>query len=122
NNTYNGGLTINHNLTDGYVATINNTNTANTADGLLINLGVANASRGTGNYFVGFAGGGTVAGKIQGGASAVAYTTTAADLAEYFRTSYVSARPQPGELVSLTAGQKQSVHRTGSANDRRLLG
>jgi hypothetical protein len=89
-----------------YVAQIYNTNTTNTADGLLINLGVANASRGTGNYFVGFAGAGTVAGKIQGGASAVAYTTTAADYAEYFLTDDLHNRPEAGDVVML--GQRQN--------------
>ena len=87
----------------GYVARITNTNTTNTADGLLISLGVANASRNTGNYFVGFSTlDGTVAGKIQGTTgSAVLYTTTAADLAEYFPVADGLKMPEPGEIVTL---------------------
>jgi hypothetical protein len=104
-----------------YVSRIQNTNTANTADGLLIDLGVANASRGTGNYFVGFAGAGTVAGKIQGGASAVAYTTTAADYAEYFKAD-PNNLPQPGELVMLSQGQSQHVLKSDSSMQTPLVG
>jgi hypothetical protein len=95
-----------------YIARINNSNTANTADGLLISLGVANASRGTGNYFIGFSDGAqTVAGKIQGGASAVAYTTTAADLAEYFRVSDENDRPKSGEIVMIDPNKEGEVTR-----------
>lgn len=99
-----------------YVARITNSNTANTADGLLINLGVANASRGTGNYFVGFAGAGTVAGKIQGGANAVAYTTTAADYAEYFLAEDANDKPQVGEIVSLSSNTNNAVDRAIEGN------
>jgi hypothetical protein len=94
----------------GYVARITNTNTANTADGLLISLGVANASRAAGNYFVGFAtGNGTVAGKIQGGASAVVYTTTGADLAEYFPIDNSETMPTPGQIVALDSENESGV-------------
>ena len=93
-----------------YVMQVTNTSTANTADGMLINLGVANGSRATGNYFIGFAGAGTVAGKIQGGASAVAYTTTGADYAEYFRAD-PDDLPQPGELVTLDPDRPNGVKR-----------
>jgi hypothetical protein len=85
---------------------------ASSADGLLIQLGTANASRTTGNFFVGFSGGtagaGTVAGKIQGGASVVAYTTSGADYAEYFKAN-PNNLPQPGELVSLDPSTSQGV-------------
>ena len=104
-----------------YVARIQNTNTANTADGLLIDLGVANASRGTGNYFVGFAGSGTVAGKIQGGASAVAYTTTAADYAEYFRAD-PDDLPVAAELVQIDKANNSSVIRSGVNSQLNLVG
>jgi hypothetical protein len=98
-------------VSDGYVATIYNSDTSNTADGLLIKLGVANASRGTGNYFVGFAtADGTVAGKIQGGASAVAYTTTGADYAEYFRADPADL-PKAGELVTIDTTRPNGVRR-----------
>jgi len=93
-----------------YIARINNSATNNTADGLLISLGVANASRSTGNYFIGFANGSeTVAGKIQGGADAVAYTTSAADLAEYFRISDLNDKPKFGEIVVLDKSKERSV-------------
>jgi hypothetical protein len=101
--------------TTGYAAQIYNASTATSAgapasssDGLLINIGTANASRTTGNYFVGFAGAGTVAGKIQGGASAVAYTTTAADYAEYYLAD-PTHMPQPGELVALDTAKANTV-------------
>jgi hypothetical protein len=95
----------------GYAATIANSNTANTADGLLIKLGVANASRATTNYFIGFSdSAGTVAGKIQGGANAVAYTTTLADYAEYFRADPTDL-PIAGELVTLDSSRESGVHR-----------
>ncbi len=100
-----------------YVARIDNANTGVDADGLLITLGVANASRTTSNYFVGFATGDkTVAGKIQGGASAVAYTTTAADLAEYFRASDLGDMPKPGEVVMLDASKDNSVLTADGSN------
>ncbi|MEO5499156.1 MAG: peptidase G2 autoproteolytic cleavage domain-containing protein, partial [Candidatus Saccharimonadales bacterium] len=95
------GLNVVNQVSQGYVATISNSSSDTNADGLLIKLGVANASRTTGNYFIGFSdAAGTVAGKIQGGASAVAYTTTGADYAEYFKADPANM-PQPGELVSL---------------------
>jgi hypothetical protein len=91
-------LTIQDTQATDYISRIYNSNTANTADGLLISLGVANASRATTNYFIGFSdGAGTVAGKIQGGASAVAYTTTAADLAEFFPASARHFRGTKGD-------------------------
>ena len=107
-------LTYNFNVSGdssaSYIARIDNYNTANTADGLLISLGVANASRTTGNYFIGFSDGTqTVAGKIQGGSSAVAYTTTAADLAEYFRISDLQNRPEPGDIVMIDPYKENSV-------------
>jgi hypothetical protein len=107
--------------TTNYVARIQNTDTSNTADGLLIDLGVANASRGTGNYFVGFSGGGTVAGKIQGGASAVAYTTTAADYAEYFKAD-PNKLPQAGELVMLNQDQSHQVLKSNNNAKAPLVG
>jgi hypothetical protein len=85
---------------------------------LLIQLGTANASRTTGNYFIGFAGGtsgsGTVSGKIQGGADSVAYTTSAADYAEYFKAN-PNDLPQAGDIVSLDTAAAQSVVRSGGA-------
>ncbi len=108
--TYN--LNVSGSQTTSYIARINNADTANTADGLLITLGVANASRGTGNYFIGFADGTqTVAGKIQGGTSAVAYTTTAADIAEFFRVADTNDMPIPGEIVMLDTTKERTVAR-----------
>ncbi len=104
-----------------YVARIQNTDTANTADGLLIDLGVANGSRTTSNYFVGFAGAGTVAGKIQGGASAVAYTTTAADYAEYFKTD-ANNKPQAAELVTLDPSDNYAVKRSNGPATTPIVG
>jgi hypothetical protein len=108
-------LTVQDAQATGYVARIYNSNTTNTADGLLISLGVANGSRGTGNYFIGFSNGaGTVAGKIQGGASAVAYTTTAADLAEFFPIADMREKPEEGEIVSLDMSNERKVVRADS--------
>ena len=99
-----------------YVARINNTDTSNTADGLLISLGVANASRSTGNYFIGFAtSDGTVAGKIQGGASAVAYTTTAADLAEWFLDADSNNKAQDSEIVAFDVTSGKTVKKAVSS-------
>ena len=110
-----GNLSVTNTSSSGYVTTIKNSSTSTTADGLLIQLGVANASRTTGNYFVGFAdSAGTVAGKIQGGASAVAYTTTGADYAEYFRADPENM-PQPGELVTLDADTPNGVELASGA-------
>jgi len=108
----------------GYIAEIQNLSTATSAgapgsssDGLIIDLGTAAASRTTGNYFVAFSSGGslgspgTVAGKIQGGASAVAYTTTAADYSEYFKANS-NDLPQPGELVMQDVNNNQTVVRS----------
>ncbi len=95
-----------------YAARVYNTNTGTEADGLLISLGVANASRTTGNYFVGFStADGTVAGKIQGGASAVAYTTTAADLAEFFRFEGFSDKPEAGDVVMIDIMHDKAVRK-----------
>ena len=113
----------------GYAMRINNTSTATSAgtpasssDGLLIQIGTANASRTTGNYFIGFADStGTVAGKIQGGASAVAYTTSGADYAEYFRAPQADM-PVAGELVALDATEDKAVVRAGSNSQVPLAG
>lgn len=108
--TYN--LNVSGSQSSTYIARVNNAATDNTADGLLISLGVANASRGTGNYFIGFANGSqTVAGKIQGGANAVAYTTTSADIAEFFRISNLDDVPEAGEIVVLDKAKEKSVIR-----------
>lgn len=115
-----------------YVTRIRNTNTANTADGLLIDLGVANASRATGNYFVGFSAAGTVSGKIQGCANAVActgggtgpgvsYTTTGADYAEWFRAPS-SDMPGASELVQIDVLQDGGVVRAGSNGQTNIVG
>jgi hypothetical protein len=109
----------------GYVARIQNTSTASSlgdpgasANGLLIQLGVDNGDRTTGNYFIGFSGGtsgaGTIAGKIQGGVGGVAYTTSGADYAEYFKAD-ANNLPQPGDIVSLDTSTAQGVVRSGGA-------
>ncbi len=105
-------LNVDGDSASSYIARINNKNTGTGADGLLISLGVANASRTTGNYFIGFSdGAGTVAGKIQGGASAVAYTTSGADLAEYFRVADTNNLPVAGEIVMLDQVGENAVLR-----------
>ena len=105
----NYALDVRGSETSNYVAQIYNTSTATGADGLLVNLGIANASRTTSNYFIGFAGAGTVAGKIQGGASAVAYTTTGADYAEYFLIGDLGNKPEVGDLVAIDPSHERSV-------------
>lgn len=67
----------------------------------MIELGISNASRASSNYYVGFAGAGGVAGKIQGTANGVAYTTSGADYAEYFKAD-AAHLPQPGDIVSIS--------------------
>jgi len=103
-------LTVYDSRVLGYAARITNGYTGVYADGLLISLGIANASRAAGNYFIGFSTlDGTVAGKIQGGASAVVYTTTGADLAEYFSVSRARQMPKPGEIVALDPTNEEGV-------------
>jgi hypothetical protein len=109
-------LAVTNSSTQGYIATISNTSASTDADGLLIKLGVANASRTTSNYFIGFSDtAGTIAGKIQGGASAVAYTTTGADYAEWFKADPTKL-PQPGELVALDTATPGGVRLASGAD------
>jgi hypothetical protein len=116
-------FTVQGNQSANYIARIDNANTGTDADGLLISLGVANGSRTTSNYFIGFADGSkTVAGKIQGGASAVAYTTSAADLAEYFRVSNLNDLPKQGEIVMLDTTKDKTVKRAEVGNQIEPLG
>ncbi len=86
--------------TASYISRIQNLSTSTSASGLLIDVGIASASRSTSNYFIGFSSAGTVAGKIQGNTSAVIYTTSGADYAEYFLADQANL-PKPGELVAL---------------------
>jgi hypothetical protein len=104
-----------------YVARIKNSNAGVNAKGLIIDLGVANVSRHQNNRFIDFAGAGVVAGKIQGGFNAVAYTTNAADFAEYFRADPKNM-PQPGELVEFDLSGMQSVQRSVGDVSRVLVG
>ena len=92
----------------GYVAQISNNSTQNTADGLLINLGVTTSTRSTGNYYIGFAASGTIAGKIYGNGSSVSYITAGADYAEYFKAD-PNNLPQPGELLAMDTASSQAV-------------
>lgn len=118
-------LDVKDNISGGYVARIQNTSTStsagdtsSSANGLLIQLGPDNGDRTTGNYFVGFAGGtagsGTIAGKIQGGSGGVAYTTSGADYAEYFKAN-PNDLPQAGDIVSLDPATAQGVIRSGGS-------
>jgi hypothetical protein len=109
----NGAVSIQGSSDTGYVAQITNTSTGASSDGLLINLGVA--SRSATNYFVGFANNGTISGKIQGSGANVAYTTSGADYAEYFRADENNL-PQPAELVSQDLGSSNSVVLSSSPN------
>ena len=52
-----------------------------------------------------------MAGKIQGGASAVAYTTTAADYAEYFLDGNLSERVADGYIAALSTSVSSAVVR-----------
>lgn len=108
-------LDVNGNNSSGYVANIQNTSTSTTADGLLINLGANTATRTTTNYYIGFAANGTVAGKIYGNGASVAYVTSGADYAEYFRADE-SNLPQPGELLTLDGNNSQTVKLASDAN------
>lgn len=97
-----------------YITRIQNYSTTTTADGLLIDLGISDGSRAGSNYFIGFSGGGTVAGKIQGTANGVAYTTTGADYAEYFKAD-MNRLPKSGELVSISGPQSVRLAQGNSA-------
>ena len=98
--------------TTSYIAKFLNTNTTVNSKGLLISLGIANASRAVTNRFIDFAQtDGTVAGKIQGGASAVAFTTTAADLAEFFPVHVSRDMPDAGEIVALDPLHDRAIER-----------
>jgi hypothetical protein len=91
-----------------YVAHIQNSNTTNTAKGLLIDLGFSGLA--VSSNFIGFSHAGSVGGKInQTNGTNVAYSTNGADYAEYFQADPASL-PQPGELVSL-AGSDNTVAR-----------
>jgi antitoxin component YwqK of YwqJK toxin-antitoxin module len=92
-----------------YVSRIQNLSTSTTADGLLIALGVG-TTRGTGNVYVGFAyNNTTVAGRIIGNGTAVAYETTGADYAEYFLAEDFTSKPEPGDIVSLSQIKSKAV-------------
>ncbi|HEY5667537.1 MAG TPA: hypothetical protein VIR03_00060 [Candidatus Saccharimonadales bacterium] len=114
-------LSVQDSQASNYIADIYNYNTGANAKGLLIQLGVANASRATTNYFAAFSDSTTVAGKIQGGANAVAYTTTGADYAEYFGAPS-NDLPQPGELVAMDTANGRSVIRATNATKQVLPG
>ncbi len=114
------------------MARIRNNNTASTADGLLIDLGIANASRAATNYFVGFSGAGTVAGKIQGcvgvggctggtNGPGVSYTTNGADYAEFFRAN-PNDLPAAHELVQIDTANGNGIVRSSSDAQRNLVG
>ena len=95
-----------------YAARITNTNPTVNADGLLISLGIANASRAATNRFIDFAQlNGTVFGAITGAFNAVVYSTNAADLAEYFPVHARNQMPQEGEIVSLDPAHDRNVIR-----------
>lgn len=107
-----------------FVARFINTNTGTNTNGIVIQLGVANGSRTSSNYFVSFAGGTgnpSIAGKIQGQANGVLYTTTGADYGEYFTVADAHNRPQTGDVVSIASGVKQSVVKALN-NDTTLIG
>jgi hypothetical protein len=114
-------LDVRDSSTSNYVMRIMNTAVSAGTKGLVIDLGVANASRTTSSRFIDFASSGTVAGKIQGGVSAVAYTTTLADYAEYFRDADVTSQAQSGEIVSF-GSDSQSAQKSSFANDQTALG
>jgi len=104
----------------GYVAQIYNTSAAGSANGLLVNLGIANASRTSANKFIAFAGAGTVAGKIYGAASAVVYATTGADYGEYFLPEDKANKPGLGDIVSISEVKEQSVLK--AVNPKKAIG
>jgi hypothetical protein len=121
--TTNYDLTIEGKESTGYIASINNTSTSTDADGLLISLGIDNSLRTTDNYFVAFADNtGAVGGKIQGGNNSVAYTTHAADLAEYFHASDINDLPKAGEIIALDISKERSVKRIYEATSTEPFG
>jgi hypothetical protein len=119
NNTYK--LYVTDSQASNWIARLDNTSTANTADGLLINLGVANASRTTGNDFISFAGAAIVDGTIQGGAGTVAYATSGADYAEYYEID-PSNKPNPGEIVRMNTVNGHGVVRANSSSPGTIVG
>ena len=66
-------------------------------------------------------GAGTVAGKIQGGASAVAYTTTGADYAEYFLIADLANKPEANEIVTIDSNMSSAVKKA-SSGDKTMVG
>ncbi len=128
-----GGLTVGGTATtyklevadyqDDYIMRVNNTRNGWYASGILIDINVPNTSRRVTNRFISFAGSGTIDGKISAGAGGgVVYSTSGADFAEYFLAKDPSNLPQSGELVSVAAGYNQTVERTVTAKDKRLIG
>ncbi len=103
-----------------YISRIRNTNTTDTADGLLVRLDVATTA--TGMYFVGFSHSATIGGKIQGSATdnQVTYTTSGTDYAEYFLVNDQSNRPDFGDLITISDNTSNSVEK--AVNNKHLLG
>jgi hypothetical protein len=100
---------------------VNNTSTASTADGLVIQLGPT-SNPGTGNNFIEFRDGdGTAVGNIDGnGSGGISYNTSGADYAEYF-PSYEEL--SKGYVVSLdNEGKVTKAKEAGNLEDSEFLG
>ncbi len=107
---------------NGFVYDIVNSNTAigQTQKGLRIKINTTNNAN---VHFVGFSHNGTMGGMIQGnGSGGVTYTTTGSDYAEYFLAADFDSKPEPGDLVSWSPTEKESVEKTRSLGDERLIG
>lgn len=107
-------LDVRDNKSTTYVASVQNTSTTNTADGLLVRIDVATTANTM--YFVGFSHAGTIGGKIQGSGTdnQVLYTTSGTDYAEYFPFADHVGRPQVGDVVSFTSNINRAVGKAQS--------
>jgi hypothetical protein len=115
-------LTVSDSTTSNYVMGISNSATSAGQKGLIISLGVANSSRTINTRFIDFGGPTGINGKIMGSNSnIVTYSTGGADYSEYFSDADVNNQPQSAEVVSF-GGDKQSVLKSGSANDQKAFG
>jgi hypothetical protein len=102
---FNGSVNQEVSDNSNYISTITNTSTSSTAKGLLLQLGNRTSTSGR---FIGFADtSGTVSGYVRGGAS-VAYVTSGADFAEYFKAN-PNQLPEAGDIVSIDKTKNQTV-------------
>ncbi len=98
-----------------------NTNAAAAQKGLRITL--SPAATGANSHFIGFSHNGAMGGMIQGnGSGGVTYTTTGSDYAEYFLAAEIENKPEKGDLVAWSPDERESVAKTNSSGEDKLIG